>query len=198
MNPVFNTQEVLAYAYAIQNKNNGYMKDTQRISETNNKTIFSNKDYLKFQFIPEHRPPDFIPIKVCEQDYDSVDSALKHFRRYTLGLMGESLNEFQQDILDIDLSETIPMKKLGIAAYVPELVLREQKDNSLKKTIRTEYRDSNVIGEKGAPVVISFWTKWEIPVNERRRIKAKVKAHVKNKLFDVNETQLNYVKLYRV
>ena len=47
MNPVFNTQEVLAYAYAIQNKNNGYMKDTQRFSETNNKTIFSNKDYLK-------------------------------------------------------------------------------------------------------------------------------------------------------
>ena len=36
MNPVFNTQEVLAYAYAIQNKNNGYMKDTQRFSETNN------------------------------------------------------------------------------------------------------------------------------------------------------------------
>ena len=46
--------------------------------------------------------------------------------------------------------------------------------------------------------LISVWTKWEIPVNERRRIKAKVKAHVKNKLFDVNETQLNYVKLYRV
>ena len=117
------------------------------------------------------------------------------------------------------------MKKLGIAAYVPELVSREQKENSLKKTIRTEYRDSNVIGEKGDPVegvclilnsnyisqyekhvytadmmgnLISFWTKWEIPVNERRRIKAKVKAHVKNKLFDVNETQLNYVKLYRV
>tara|TARA_B100002019_G_scaffold123681_1_gene106447 strand:- start:1683 stop:2360 length:678 start_codon:yes stop_codon:yes gene_type:complete len=225
MNPVFNTQEVLAYAYAIQNKNNGYMKDTQRFSETTNKTIFSNKDYLKFQFIPEHRPPDFVPIKVCEQDYDSVDSALKHFRRYTLGLLGESLNDFQQDILDIVLSETIPMKKLGIAAYVPELVSREQKENSLKKTIRTEYRDSNVIGEKGDPVegvclilnsnyisqyekhvytadmmgnLISFWTKWEIPVNERRRIKAKVKAHVKNKLFDVNETQLNYVKLYRV
>ena len=109
MNPVFNTQEVLAYAYAIQNKNKGYMKDTQRFSETNNKTIFSNKDYLKFQFIPEHRPPDFIPITISAHDYDSVDSALKHFRRYTLGLLGESLNDFQQDILDIVLSETIDL-----------------------------------------------------------------------------------------
>ena len=50
MNPVFNTQEVLAYAYAIQNKNNGYMKDTQRFSETNNKTIFSNNAFSNVLF----------------------------------------------------------------------------------------------------------------------------------------------------
>ena len=87
------------------------------------------------------------------------------------------------------------------------------------------YRNSNYIGEVGDPVdgvcfvinesfiqdydkfvytadimgnIISFWTKYKIPAGERRRIKAKVKKHVKNKLFDVNETQLNYVKVYKV
>ena len=31
-----------------------------------------------------------------------------------------------------------------------------------------------------------------------KRIKAKVKALTKNRLFDANETRLNYVKLYKV
>jgi len=40
--------------------------------------------------------------------------------------------------------------------------------------------------------------KYEHAVGDRKRIKAKVKSHTKNKLFSANETRLNYVKLYKV
>jgi hypothetical protein len=40
--------------------------------------------------------------------------------------------------------------------------------------------------------------KYEHAVGDRKRIKAKVKSHTKNKLFSANETRLNYVQLYKV
>ena len=40
--------------------------------------------------------------------------------------------------------------------------------------------------------------KYEYIVGDRKRIKGKVKGHGKNRNFDVNETRLNYCKLYKV
>ena len=40
--------------------------------------------------------------------------------------------------------------------------------------------------------------KFDQEVGSMKRIKAKVKAHTKNRLFGANETRLNYVKLYKV
>lgn len=225
MIPEYKTQDALAIAYAAHKLNEGYVKDTHRFSEPVNETLFSNKDILKFQFRPEFRPDDFKPVKTTDEDYENVDNALKHFRRYTLGLLGEQLNDFQTDVMETIGQETVPYNKLGLIAYVPELVKREIKENALKKTIRTEYRDSLYIGGVGESVegvcqilnvhysshyerysytadymgnLISFWNKFEITEGERRKFKAKVKAHTKNRLFDVNETALNYVKLYKV
>jgi hypothetical protein len=221
----FKTQDVLAVAYAAYRHNDGYVKDTYRFSEPENKTLFSNKDIVKYQFRPEFRPEDFSPIKTTQDDYESVDNALKHFRRYTLGLLGETLNDFQTDVMQAIGNESVEWNRLGLLAYVPELVNRETKENELKKTIRTEYRDSVWIGDPGESVegvcqiiashysshyeryaytadymgnLISFWNKFEIPKGERRKFRAKVKSKTKNRLFDVNETALNYVKVYKV
>lgn len=219
------TQDALAVAYAAYKYNEGYVKDTHRFSEPVNATMFSNKDILKFQFRPEWRPDDFKPLSTSEDDYEAVDQALKHFRRYTLGLLGEKLSNFQTDVMEVIGQETVPLNKLGLIAYVPELVKRETKENTLKKTIRTEYRNSLYIAGIGETVegvcqilnshysshyeryaytadymgnLISFWNKFEIPEGERRKFRAKVKAHSKNRLFDVSETALNYVKIYKV
>tara|TARA_B100002019_G_scaffold103751_1_gene89290 strand:+ start:3376 stop:4050 length:675 start_codon:yes stop_codon:yes gene_type:complete len=221
----FKTQDVLAVAYAAHRKNNGYIKDTYRFSEPTNETAFSNKDYVKFQMVPEYRPEDFKPLVITESDYAGVEAAMKHFRRYTLGILGESLNSFQQDMIETILVDSVDTNKLGILAYVPELVRRETKENSFKKTLRTTYRNSNYVGEPKENFdgvvcvlnenfvadydkfvytcdymgnIVSFWSKFKIEAGDRRRIKAKIKSHVKNRLFDVNETQLNYVKMYKV
>lgn len=221
----FKTQDVLAVAYAAYKQNKGYIKDTYRFSEPDNATVFSNKDLLKFQFRPEFRPDDFKPLHTTDEDYAAVNDALKHFRRYTLGIIGDTLSDFQRDVIEAVQLESVNYNKLGILAYVPELVQRETVENSLKKTIRTEYRDSKYIGGVGESVegvceilhchysshyerysytadymgnLISFWNKFQIPVGQHRKFKAKVKSHTKNRLFDVSETALNYVKVYKV
>lgn len=219
------TQDALAVSFAAYKHNEGYVKDTFRFSEPVNETLFSNKDIIKFQFRPEFRPDDFKPLRTSEDEYKDVDECLKHFKRYTLGVIGESLSDFQKDVLDCIWLEEVPYRKLGLLAYVPELVSREQKENSLKKLIRTEYRESVYIGGIGDTVegvcqiigshysphyekysytadymgnLISFWNKFSIPEGERRKFRAKVKAQSKNRLFDANETALNYVKVYKV
>ena len=221
----YKTQDVLAVAFAAHKHNEGYVKDTYRFSEPVNETLFSNKDILKFQFRPEFRPDDFKPLRTTDEDYKDVDNALKHFRRYTFGVLSDKLSDFQKDVIDNVWSETVEWNKLGLMAYVPELVDREVKEVGLTKLLRTEYRDSVYIGGIGEHVegvcqildshysahyerwrytadymgnIISFWNKNEIPVGDRRKFKAKVKDHGKNRLFDVNDTNLNYVKIYKV
>ena len=225
MSKQYPTQEVLAIAYAAYEKNGGYLKDTFRFSEPTNETVFSNKDIVKFQLEKEFRPNDFTPLKITADHFAKVDEALKHFRRYTLGVIGDTLSDFQKDTLETLWSDSIGYSKVGILAYVPELVQRETKESNLKKLIRTEYRDSNVIGEQGESVegvcqilhshysshyerysytadymgnLISFWNKFELKEGDRKRFKGKVKAHSKNRMFEVPETQLNYIKLYKV
>lgn len=221
----YKTQDVLAVAFRAFKINNGYIKDTVRFSEPVNNTVFSNKDLVKFQMRPEFRPPDFTAMQTDQDDYADVDNALKHFRRYTFGMLGESLSDFQKDVIENVWSENVEFNKLGILAYVPALVERELKENSLKKVIRTEYRESKYIAGVGESVegvckildrhysshyerykytadymgnVIGFWNKFEIPVGEHRKFKGKVKAHDKNRLFEVSETTINYVKIYKV
>ena len=221
---LYRTQDVLASAYAVQRINGSYVKDTRRFSE-DNPTIFSNKEMLKFQFRPEFRPTDFKPFTVTSEDYEAVNDAVKHFKRYTFGIIGDTLSDFQKDIIQSATNKEVEFNKLGLLAFVPELVSRETGENTLKKKIRTEYRDSEYIGGVGESVegvceimstyysrhyerysytanvmgnLISFWNKFEIPIGEHKKFKAKVKAHEKNRLFQVNETKLNYVKLYKV
>ena len=221
----YKTQDVLAVAFRAHKMNKGYVKDTVRFSEPTNSTVFSNKDLVKFQMRPEFRPPDFKAINTDPSDYADVDDALKHFRRYTFGMLAESLTDFQKDVIENVWSDNVEFNKLGILAFVPELVKREIQENSLKKVIRTEYRDSKYIAGVGESVqgvckvldrhysshyerykytcdymgnIIGFWNKFEIPVGEHRKFKGKVKAHDKNRLFEVSETSINYVKIYKV
>ena len=227
MTPVveYKTQDAIAVAFSAYKINKGYIKDTARFSEPTNSTIFSNKDMVKFQFRPEFRPDDFKPFNTSKEDYEDVDNAMKHFRRYVFGIIGDNLTDFQKDIVDVASQDTVRFEQLGLVAFIPEFIARETKEGALKKTIRTEYRDSLYIGGIGEPVegvckiidsyfsshyeryaytadvmgnLIRFWNKYEIPVGERKKFKAKVKEHGKNRLFEVNETALNYVRLYKV
>ena len=216
-------QDALAMSFAAHRLRGDYVKETRRYSE-DKPTEHSNKDMLKQHFGP-YQDPDFVDFKAIEEDYEGVEIALKHFKRYTMRLLGDDLSDFQKDVFSVLNSDEVHYNKLGLLSYVPKLVEVEVELAKFKKLLRMEYRNSKHIGKIKDPVegvikvltkfysdrwesynyiadlngdLVSFMNKFEYNVGDRKRIKAKVKEHTKNRAFDVNETRLNYTKLYKI
>jgi hypothetical protein len=221
------TQDALAMACAAQRINGSYVKDTRRFSE-DNPTIFSNKEIVKFAFWqghPDHLPTDYTKPTVTEEDYAQVAEIQKWMRRYVMLGLGD-VDDFKRDMIESVSQDTVTVNNLGRVAFVPEFVKRDQHETSLTKEIRIEYRDSQYLGKEKDTVesvikildkrystqwesynytavttegnLVSFMNKFDHAVDSMKRIKAKVKAQTKNKLFGAKETRLNYVKLYKV
>jgi hypothetical protein len=173
----------------------------------------------------KYLPEDFEMFEPTEADYASVQEALKWMKRYVMLGLGE-LDGFKADMVKELSKDEVPFKGMGRIAFAPEFIKRDRHESELKKTIRVEYRDSKHIepvGEKVETVIeildkrfssqwesynytcvttdgnlVSFMNKFEHEVGAMKRIKGKVKAQGKNKLFSANETRLNYVKIYKV
>ena len=173
----------------------------------------------------KYLPTDFEMFEPTEADYASVQEALKWMKRYVMLGLGD-LDGFKADMVKELSQDEVPFKSMGRIAFAPEFIKRDRHESELKKTIRVEYRDSKHIepvGEKVETVVevldkryssqwesynytcvttdgnlVSFMNKFDHAVGARKRIKAKVKSHTKNRLFSADETRLNYVKLYKV
>ena len=223
-------QDMIALAYAAYRVNgNQYVKNTCRFSE-NKPTQFSNKELMRMFLtqkghLTHYVPEDYVPFKVTDEDYAAIDRARGHFKRYTMEILGDSLNDFQKTVYEAFCADNIPVNSTGIVAYLPQLVEREMEDIAFKKLLRVDYRDSAHIGAVGDTVegvakilrkfyseqwekwnytaaldgnIVSFMNAYEHDIDSMKRIKAKVKSHTKNRMFSVDETRLNYVKLYKV
>ena len=218
------TQEAMAMAFAAHRVNKGYIKDTRRFSE-DNPTQFSNKEIMAFTFKnTDFAPNDFVPFKPQVEDYEAVEEARKWLKRYVLLGLG-NLDEFKRDMIGSVQAEEVPVTNLGRVAFLPEFIRRDKHESALKKEIRIEYRDSQHIGKEKDSVegvakildkfysnkwetynftavmngnLVSYMNKYDKDVGTMVRIKAKVKNHTKNRLFQANETRLNYVKVYKV
>ena len=169
-------------------------------------------------------PSDFEMFEPTEADYASVQEARKWMKRYVMLGLGE-LDSFKQDMIKELSKDEVVLKGMGRIAFAPEFIARDQHESGLTKTIRVEYRDSKHIEPVGATVegviefldkrysnqwesynytgvidgnLVSFMNKYDHAVGSRKRIKAKVKSHTKNRLFSADETRLNYVKLYKI
>ena len=226
------TQEALAMAVAAQRINGGYIKDTRRFSEPDNKTQFANKEIVKYAFASidnpvdglRDRPEDYVKPTPTADDYAQVAELHKWMKRYVMLGLGD-LDEFKRDMIESVSQDTVAVNNLGRVAFIPEFVKRDKHETGLTKEIRVEYRDSQYLGKEKDVVegvlkildkrysqqwesfnyvavidgnLVSFMNKFEHNVGDMKRIKAKVKAQTKNKLFGANETRLNYVKLYKV
>ena len=120
--------------------NKGYVKETRRFSE-DVPTIFANKEIVKFYFAEEDNftPEDYVKAIPTDEDFDSVDIALNHFKRYSMEILGDKLNDFQKDIFTNVTGEVINKGKLGLISFVPELGSREVEEGQLIKLLRTEF-----------------------------------------------------------
>jgi len=229
--------EALAVAYAAYRiNNNTYTKDTRRFSCDENKTQFDNKSLVRYYWEKKmdtadakYLPTDFEMFEPTEEDYASVQEALKWMKRYVMLGLGE-LDSFKADMVKELSQDEVPCKGMGLGmgriAFAPEFIARDQHESNLKKEIRVEYRDSKHLGAEKDSVeaviaildkrysaqwesynytavttegnLVSFMNKFAYDVGAMLRCKAKVKAQTKNKLFEANETRLNYVRLYKV
>ena len=180
----------------------------------------------KHTSLVQYLPSDFEMFEPTEEDYANVQEALKWMRRYVMLGLGE-LDGFKADMIKELSQDEVPFKGgMGRIAFAPAFIKRDQHESSLKKEIRVEYRDSKYLGAEKDSVeaviaildrrysaqwesynytavttegnLVSFMNKFAYDVGAMLRCKAKVKAQTKNKLFEVNETRLNYVKLYKV
>tara|TARA_R110002153_G_scaffold70962_3_gene186294 strand:- start:24 stop:770 length:747 start_codon:yes stop_codon:yes gene_type:complete len=220
------TQEALAMAVAAQRINGAYLKDTRRFSEPTNKTQFANKEIVKFAYHPDpsYLPTDYVRPIPTEEDYVQVAEIQKWMRRYVmLGLA--DIDDFKRDMINAVSADVVPVNNLGRVAFIPEFVKRDQHETGLTKEIRIEYRESQYLGKEKDVVegvvkildkrysqqwesfnyvavldgnLVSFMNKVEHNVGDMKRIKAKVKAQGKNKLFSANETRLNYARVSKV
>lgn len=220
--------DALAVAYAAYRINKEtYIKDIRRFENSPpqfpNKDLV--RYYYDTKAGVEWVPSDFTMFEPTEEDYAKVTEALKWMKRYVMLGLGD-LNDFTRDMVNELDKKEIPIKGMGRIAYAPEFVKRDMHENGLKKEIRVEYRDSQYLGKEKDPIeavvkildkrystqwesfnftavttdgnLVSFMNKFDQEVGAMKRIKGKVKAHTKNKLFSANETRLNYVKLYKV
>lgn len=173
----------------------------------------------------QYLPSDFEMFEPTEEDYAKVQEARKWMKRYVMLGLGD-LDDFKRDMVEELNKDEVPVKGMGRIAFAPEFIKRDQHENGLKKEIRVEYRDSQYLGKEKDSVecvvkildkrysnqwesynftavttdgnLVSYMNKFDQEIGSMKRIKAKVKAQTKNKLFSANETRLNYVKLYKV
>lgn len=220
------TQEALAVAYAAYRIRNGYQKQTQRFSEEK-PTEHSNKEMVKFYFNTKTKgyvDPDFVMFEPTVEDYENVALAQQWLKRYVMLGLGD-LDEFKKDMIGSVSQDVVLVNNLGRVAFIPEFVKRDKHENGLKKEIRVEYRNSRHLGKEKEPVegvikildkrysaqwesynytavmngnLVSFMNKDSHDIGSMKKIKAKIKAQSKNRLFEADETRLNYVKLYKV
>jgi len=220
--------DALAVAYAAYRINKEtYIKDIRRFEESPpqfpNKDLV--RHYYDTKKGVEWVPTDFEMFEPIEEDYAKVTEALKWMKRYVMLGLGD-LDDFKRQMVEELTQSEVPVKGMGRIAFAPEFVKRDMHENGLKKEIRIEYRDSQHIGKEKDPVdcvvkildkrysvqwesynftavttdgnLVSYMNKFDQEIGSMKRIKAKVKSQTKNRLFDANETRLNYVKLYKV
>lgn len=226
------TERLIELAFAAHRVNGGYVKETRRYSE-GQPTTYSNKEIVAYSAAHYNQynekdsvlrtwiPSDFVPVKVTDEDLTAKADADRHMRRYTLLSLG-NLNDFQQDIFSAYSSETMPVNRVGLIAYLPEFVNRELQDKMYKERLKKEFANSDyfdnrvdgtveilkvirVAKEYDEPFymhfgavdgnLICFSRKEGFAVGKFYTITAKVKGQDRERETGLPITRVNYVKL---
>jgi hypothetical protein len=224
----FSTEEALKIAFAVYRVNGGYIKETQYDID-GNVSFWGNKDAIRFMFAlkaigecsKNHWVPEqFKPIEITEADVAALESARKHFKRYTFLMIGDDLSQFQKDTFVAFSSEECTSKNVGFVAYVPAMIQREVHDIAYRRKLKNEFADSEIVLDKtvageieiikslyikehsiylyiagvGNNIVV-FTKDKKYEIGSKYFIDAKVKGHDVERETRLPMTKLNYVKL---
>lgn len=232
-NPVktFPLDVVLSVSFAAHRINGGYVKETNRFSE-GKPPVWANKELVSYTLGHDDNlknsknvtrywlPEGFVPITTIDEDIDNVEVAIKHVKRYLIGAMADKLSEFQQSVFDAMGSDSVPVTKVALLSYLPEMIKREVAESAYIRKIKSEYADSahlvndtfagsililkshhlkdhgtNVITAGFEGNLLTFFNKDTFTVGSVIKITAKVNKRETCAVTKLPRTTLNYVKI---
>jgi hypothetical protein len=162
------TRLVLEYAFAAYRINGGYVKENhyQTKSICNNRTLV---DYCVKNWINETQsgstlihwlPNEFTVPEITDADRAAADQLDEHFKKYMFNSLAGKLNQFETDVYSAVCGEEIALTKVGLIAYIPELIDRDRVKWQFEKTVKTEYKHSSfqtVEAVEGAMTVLRVY-----------------------------------------
>jgi len=214
-------EEVLTMACAIF-RTKGYTSVSTIVSsDTEGDNKWNSKEHLCYQIVPDLCKEYKVLVKVIQQDKDTAQSIINHYRKLTFGVIADSLNDYMQRVFATTQQSTVTFKDFGVLASVPSAYFKEIE----KKRIVQESKNAKQehLGQVGESILlniryincrfiqklncyahdaitedghlINFLNKAQLGKSgDKQTIRAKVKAHGVNYTTKTIETQLNYVK----
>lgn len=150
-------EQLLEIAFAAYRVNKGYVKQTSRFTE-GKPTVWSNKELISYTAaetlrdktsVPSWIPDDFKPIEVTDEDRAGVQEAHRFFRRYTMLILGDSLNQFQKDMFSAySNTEVVSHNKIGFVAYIPAFIKNEGEEIAYKRRLKEDFSESQHLTTK--------------------------------------------------
>jgi hypothetical protein len=220
-------EKVMAVSFAAHRKNSGYVKSTHK--DDTGKIIWANKELVAYALSAQERDsgvsshswihPEFTGLTVTDDDITNVEIAKNHVKRYMLGLISGNIGSFQKDVFSVISEDQIPVTRIALVSYVPELIIREISDKKRISRMKQEFvnsvhYDSSVSGvfeilktfymkDVGIHVyfgcidqnLVSFTNVKKYEVGEKFIITGKVKKKDFCTETGLPQTRLNYVKI---
>ncbi len=217
------TVEALSMACAI-NREKGFTSVSKHVfQDPGNEERWTNKDMLSYILFPEIAGPNFnVLIKVKPCDLEQANAIIKHYRKLSFGVLGDSINDYLQRVFTVTQSDSVKMSDFGIIASVPSIY---EKDIHAKETLEQIKTTKNEhLGTEGQVLeldilvieskyveqigcwghlavtstdyLVSFLSKERL-LNRKdvAKIRGKVKRHSQHWKTKTAETALNYVKV---
>jgi hypothetical protein len=137
-------ETILELAFAAHRVNKDYVKTSLTDYNDSSSSIWSNKDLIKYNVpgIDVYPVTNFVPLEITDADRTGVATLHQFFRRYTMLILGDRLNEFQQDMYKAYSMEECGIQHYGYFAYMPSFIERESADLAYSRKLTDEYSKS--------------------------------------------------------
>ena len=148
----FAVVEALSFACCIY-REKGYTS-TSSYSAGDQQT-YTNKDMLTFELLPQLAGSTYLlKFTPTVEDIDQALAIIKHFRKLSFGVIGDTLNDYMGRVFSVTQNENITMKDLGVLASVPQVYDREVSEKRVKDAIKDTVKAH--LGQEGDTIVLNI------------------------------------------
>jgi hypothetical protein len=133
----FPTIDVLAASCAIYRTTGEYVSNASALKsmQTPGRQITGTPQLLKYAMCPRIAPSYYLPITITEADIAAADTIIKYFHRLTFNVLANSINEFEQKILEIIDKPTVSLQNFAMIACMPASYQRHSERYSRNRLI---------------------------------------------------------------